>query len=307
MVVEADLAVEADAFAAALAARVADEPQLRWQGMPSDADSRTAYAALGAGGWIGLHWPERLGGGGRSPLDTVSCEERFGYHWLPLSGYLLSVKTIGNALLRFADQALQERLLPEIAAGRLLFCQGFSEPDAGSDLAALRTTALDAGDRFVVSGRKLWTSSADVADWIYLAGPDRPGAAPPRALGARRAARLPRHHGDDARDARRRHDRRGRARGGRGPARPARRRARRRLGGADGHARPRAGDEREGRRRAVAARPARRARRDARRARATAAAARRGGGGPAAAPRDCSPRGGRRASRARWRSWRSRR
>jgi alkylation response protein AidB-like acyl-CoA dehydrogenase len=176
MVVEADVAVEADAFAAALAARVADEPQLRWQGMPSDADSRTAYAALGAGGWIGLHWPERLGGGGRSPLDTVSCEERFGYHWLPLSGYLLSVKTIGNALLRFADQALQERLLPEIAAGRLLFCQGFSEPDAGSDLAALRTTALDAGDRFVVSGRKLWTSSADVADWIYLAV--RTGRAP---------------------------------------------------------------------------------------------------------------------------------
>ncbi len=163
------MVAEADAFAAALAARVADEPQLRWQGMPSDADSRTAYEALGAGGWIGLHWPERLGGGGRSPLDTVTCEERFGYHWLPLSGYLLSVKTIGNALLRFASRELQERLLPEIAAGRLLFCQGFSEPDAGSDLAALRTTARDAGDRFVVSGRKLWTSSADVADWIYLA------------------------------------------------------------------------------------------------------------------------------------------
>jgi 3-oxocholest-4-en-26-oyl-CoA dehydrogenase alpha subunit len=105
----------------------------------------------------------------RSALDTVTCEEIFGYHWLPLSGYLLSVKTIGNALLRFASPGLQERLLPEIAAGRLLFCQGFSEPDAGSDLAALRTTGRDAGDRFVVSGRKLWTSSAEFADWIYLA------------------------------------------------------------------------------------------------------------------------------------------
>jgi alkylation response protein AidB-like acyl-CoA dehydrogenase len=174
--VATDIVAAADVFAGALAARVADEPQLRWQGMPSDGDSRTAYAALGEAGWIGLHWPERLGGAGRSPLDTVACEERFGYHWLPLSGYLLSVKTIGNALLRFAAPALQERLLPEIAAGRLLFCQGFSEPDAGSDLAALRTTARDAGDRFVVSGRKLWTSSADVADWIYVAV--RTGPAP---------------------------------------------------------------------------------------------------------------------------------
>ena len=145
--------------------------------MPSDGDSRAAYAALGEAGWIGLHWPEELGGRGLSPLHTVACEERFGYHWLPLSGYLLSVKTIGNALGRFAAPALQERLLPEVAAGRLLFCQGFSEPDAGSDLAALRTTARDAGDRFVVSGRKLWTSSAEVADWIYLAVRTGPGRA----------------------------------------------------------------------------------------------------------------------------------
>jgi alkylation response protein AidB-like acyl-CoA dehydrogenase len=160
---------EARGFAAELAARIADEPQLRWQGMPSDGDSRTAYAALGEGGWIGLHWPVELGGSGLTPLHTVACEEAFGYHWLPLSGYLLSVKTIGNALTRFASAELQERLLPEIAAGRLVFCQGFSEPDAGSDLAALRTTASDRGDRFVVNGRKLWTSSAEYADWIYLA------------------------------------------------------------------------------------------------------------------------------------------
>jgi alkylation response protein AidB-like acyl-CoA dehydrogenase len=166
---EAAVAAEAGAFAAALAERIAHEPPLRWQGMPSDADSRTAYAALGEAGWIGLHWPERLGGRGLSPLYTVACEERFGYHWLPLSGYLLSVKTIGNALARFASAAIQERLLPEIAAGRLVFCQGFSEPDAGSDLASLRTTAAVHDDRFVVSGRKLWTSSAEVADWIYLA------------------------------------------------------------------------------------------------------------------------------------------
>ena len=147
--------------------------------MPSDGDSRDGYEAMGREGWIGLHWPQELGGRGLDPLVTVAAEERFGYHWLPLSGYLLSVKTIGNALLGHASQALQERLLPEIAAGRLLFCQGFSEPEAGSDLASLRTSARRDGERFVVSGHKLWTSSAQLADWIYLAVRTEPDASRP--------------------------------------------------------------------------------------------------------------------------------
>jgi 3-oxocholest-4-en-26-oyl-CoA dehydrogenase alpha subunit len=151
-----------------------------FQGMPSDGDSRTGYEAMGAGGWIGVHWPEDLGGRGLTPLHTVAVEERFGYHWLPLSGYLLSVKTIGNALLRLASPALRERLIPPIAAGRLVFCQGFSEPGAGSDLAALTTRAEQRGDRFVVSGHKIWTSSAQIADWIYLAVRTDPDAERPQ-------------------------------------------------------------------------------------------------------------------------------
>jgi 3-oxocholest-4-en-26-oyl-CoA dehydrogenase alpha subunit len=147
--------------------------------MPSDGDSRTGYRAMGEGGWIGVHWPGELGGRGLDPLLTVAAEERFGYHWLPLSSYLLSVKTIGNAMLDHASRELQERLLPEIAAGRLVFCQGFSEPEAGSDLAALRTTARRDGDRYVVSGHKIWTSSAQVADWIYLAVRTDPDAGRP--------------------------------------------------------------------------------------------------------------------------------
>jgi alkylation response protein AidB-like acyl-CoA dehydrogenase len=147
--------------------------------MPSDGDSRAGYAAMGREGWIGLHWPEHLGGRGQDPLATVAVEERFGYHWLPLSGYLLSVKTIGNALLRHASDELCERLLPEIARGELLFCQGFSEPEAGSDLASLRTTGHRHGDRFVVTGHKIWTSSAAIADWIYLAVRTDPDAARP--------------------------------------------------------------------------------------------------------------------------------
>jgi alkylation response protein AidB-like acyl-CoA dehydrogenase len=164
-----EITSEADHFGAELAVRLAGEPENRSQGMPSDGDSRAGYRAMGEAGWIGLHWPEELGGRGLDPLLTVAAEERFGYHWLPLSSYLLSVKTIGNAMLDHASLELQERLLPEIAAGRLVFCQGFSEPEAGSDLASLRTTARRDGDRYIVSGHKIWTSSAQVADWIYLA------------------------------------------------------------------------------------------------------------------------------------------
>ncbi len=172
----ADVVAEADAAAPELAALAAMDPAGSQQGMPSDGDCRAVYAALGERGLIGLHWPERLGGRGLTSLHTIAVEERLGYHWLPLSSYLLSVKTIGNALMQFGPD-LAERLLPEIAGGRLVFCQGFSEPEAGSDLASLRTTGQLQGDRIVVRGRKIWTSSAGEADWIYLAvrtNPDLP-------------------------------------------------------------------------------------------------------------------------------------
>ncbi len=164
-----DFVEAADAAAADLSSRSRAEGHNRFQGMPSDGDSRAVYSAMGERGWIGVHWPVDLGGRGLTPMHTVAAEERFGYRWLPLSGYLLSVKTIGNAMLRFASRDLRRRLLPEIAAGELLFCQGFSEPEAGSDLASLRTRAERDGDRWIVNGHKIWTSSAQLADWIYLA------------------------------------------------------------------------------------------------------------------------------------------
>ena len=177
-----DFVEGADAFAGELSARARGEEHNRFQGMPSDGDSRAVNSIMGREGWIGLHWPMGLGGRGLSPMHTVAAEERFGYHWLPLSGYLLSVKTIGNAMLRFASRELQRRLLPEIAAGELVFCQGFSEPEAGSDLASLRTRAVRDGERWVVNGHKIWTSSAQLADWIYLAVRSEEHAVPHRGL-----------------------------------------------------------------------------------------------------------------------------
>ena len=160
---------EARVFAATLRPTLESDPEWRRQGMLSDGDSREVTQALGEAGWIGMTWPERLGGRGLSHVDAALVEDVFGYHWLPLSLYLLSYKTIGCALERYASPELQTRLLGPIARGELTFCQGFSEPSAGSDLASLTTRAERRGDTWVVHGHKIWTSSAWLADWIYLA------------------------------------------------------------------------------------------------------------------------------------------
>ena len=160
---------QAEVLARELEAVAERSPEARRQGMPSDGDSREVTAELGRAGWIGMTWPVEVGGRGLSHVDAALVEDVLGYHWLPLSLYLLSYKTVGCALERFGAPALRERLLPKIARGDLVFCQGFSEPGAGSDLAALTTRARLDGDRFVVTGHKIWTSSAWLADWIYLA------------------------------------------------------------------------------------------------------------------------------------------
>lgn len=160
---------EAAAFCVSVRPLLESDSEWRRQGMLSDGDSTAVNRALGEAGWIGMSWPRELGGRGLTRLDATLVEEVFGYHWLPLSSYLLSYKTIGAALERFAPPALVERLLPPITRGELVFCQGFSEPGAGTDLGSLTTRAVRRGDTFVVDGHKIWTSSAQVADWIYLA------------------------------------------------------------------------------------------------------------------------------------------
>jgi alkylation response protein AidB-like acyl-CoA dehydrogenase len=168
---------EAAAFAAALRPRLEADPEWRRQGMLSDGDSREVTRALGEAGWIGMTWPAEFGGRGLGHVDAALAEDVFGYHWLPLSLYLLSYKTIGCALERYASPELKERLLGPIASGDVTFCQGFSEPGAGSDLASLTTRATLRGDTWIVDGHKIWTSSAWLADWIYLAvrtNPDEP-------------------------------------------------------------------------------------------------------------------------------------
>ncbi len=170
------LRAEAASFCVGLRPLLEGDPEWWRQGMLSDGDSVAVNRALGAAGWIGMSWPVELGGRGLSRLTATLVEEIFGYHWLPLSSYLLSYKTIGAAIERFGSRALVEQLLPPIARGELVFCQGFSEPAAGSDLGSLTTRAELRGDTYVVTGHKIWTSSAQLADWIYLAVRTEPDA-----------------------------------------------------------------------------------------------------------------------------------
>ena len=118
-------------------------------------------------GWTVPHWPKDYGGAGLSPGEAKVLKEemaRIGARQ-PLTSFGISM--LGPALLKFGSEEQKERFLPEIARGEIRWCQGYSEPGAGSDLAGLQTRAEDKGDRWLVNGQKVWTSYADKADWIF--------------------------------------------------------------------------------------------------------------------------------------------
>ena len=116
-------------------------------------------------GFFGLSWPKHYGGHELPAVFDVILDEELaaaGAPPRPSLGYL--VQGIGH----HASKAIQERFLPGLISGRDRWCQGFSEPDAGSDLASLRTTAVRDGDEYAINGHKIWTSYSDVADWCFL-------------------------------------------------------------------------------------------------------------------------------------------
>ncbi|MGN6270684.1 MAG: acyl-CoA dehydrogenase family protein [Sphingomonas sp.] len=123
--------------------------------------------AMGARGWTVPDWPKAYGGGGLSPAETKVLREelrRIGAR-NPLNSFGISM--LGPALLKYGTEEQKLDYLPKIARGEIRWCQGYSEPNAGSDLAGLATSAEDAGDHYVVNGQKVWTSYADKADWIF--------------------------------------------------------------------------------------------------------------------------------------------
>jgi alkylation response protein AidB-like acyl-CoA dehydrogenase len=123
------------------------------------------HSALYDAGFFGLSWPTRYGGHDLPTVFDVILDEELaaaGAPPRPSLGYLV------QGITTHGSDAIKDRFLPGLISGRDRWCQGFSEPDAGSDLASLRTTARREGDEFVIDGHKVWTSYSDVADWCFL-------------------------------------------------------------------------------------------------------------------------------------------
>lgn len=123
------------------------------------------HQALYGAGFFGLSWPAKFGGHDLPPVYDVILDEELakaGAPPRPSLGYLL------HGLCRHGSVELQERFLPGMIDGTERWCQGFSEPGAGSDLASLRTAAVREGDEYVINGHKIWTSYSDIADWCLL-------------------------------------------------------------------------------------------------------------------------------------------
>ncbi|MCJ7671596.1 MAG: acyl-CoA dehydrogenase family protein, partial [Acidimicrobiia bacterium] len=139
------------------------------------------HTALYDAGFFGLSWPARFGGHDLPTVFDVILDDELaaaGTPPRPSLGYLVQgITTQGS-------DAIKDRFLPGLISGRERWCQGYSEPDAGSDLAALRTTATRDGDEFVIDGHKVWTSYSDVADWCILLARTDPDVAKHKGLSA---------------------------------------------------------------------------------------------------------------------------
>ena len=147
-----------------------------WEALSKDgpgSDAQAAFARefcprLAERGWLAPHWPREYGGRDATAWQHAILGEEMWRRGEPRSSQYMNVNWIGPTLMRFGSDAQKALHLPAIAAGRVFWCQGFSEPEAGSDLAALRTLALRDGEDYVVNGSKLWTSYVNHADYCFL-------------------------------------------------------------------------------------------------------------------------------------------
>jgi alkylation response protein AidB-like acyl-CoA dehydrogenase len=142
-------------------------PMMREERAGPSPDQEAWRKAMGEKGWGVPTWPKEYGGGGLSSAQGRVIQQELGRAgaYNPIGG--MGVMMFGPTLLEYGTEAQKRQHIPPIVKGELQWCQGFSEPGAGSDLASLQTRAEDKGDHFLVNGQKIWTSGAQYADWCF--------------------------------------------------------------------------------------------------------------------------------------------
>ncbi|HET7737768.1 MAG TPA: acyl-CoA dehydrogenase family protein, partial [Tepidiformaceae bacterium] len=147
-----------------------------------DSEARKEWAAkLSQRGWVAPAWPKEYGGAGLGVMEQFILNEEFAEARVQNVGGM-GVAMIGPTLIAHGTEAQKNEHLPRILRGEIQWCQGYSEPGAGSDLAALQTRAVRDGDDWVINGQKIWTSGAHESDWIYMLARSDPDAPKHRGI-----------------------------------------------------------------------------------------------------------------------------
>src|SRR5689334_17588913 len=175
---------EAEAFRTEIRAWLEDNLPDGWfePGFKMDTEAKVQFqkewtTTLFEGGWICATWPEEYGGKGLSTMEAVVLNEEFHRAGAPLRADFFGDTLVGPTILQWGTEEQKQEFIPKILSGQIAWCQGFSEPDAGSDLAGLKTRAVLDGDQWVINGQKIWTTQGFVADYIFIlcrTDPDAP-------------------------------------------------------------------------------------------------------------------------------------
>ena len=130
--------------------------------------SKEFAQTMGEEGWIGMGWPTEHGGAARPPIERVIVAEEMISAGAPIAAMWFADRQMGPSFIAYGTPDQQAEYLPKMLKGESTWCIGMSEPDAGSDLASLKTQAVRDGDHWVINGQKIWTSSGHTANWIFV-------------------------------------------------------------------------------------------------------------------------------------------
>ena len=174
---------EAEAFRKEIRAWLEDNLPDGWfdERLRDVAEERGAFneewpAKLYAGGWICATWPNEYGGKGLSTMEGVVLAEEFARAKAPMRADFFGDTLVGPTILQWGTEEQKKEFLPKILSGEMRWCQGFSEPNSGSDLASLKTSAVLDGDEWVINGQKVWTTQGHHADYCFLLARTDPDA-----------------------------------------------------------------------------------------------------------------------------------